>query len=59
MCVFLDFKFRYERKRINNVGEGLLILFFAFIAWGIYSTIVKKIGEWDYPTVEVTKRIHF
>lgn len=42
MCVFLGFKFRHERKRINNAGEGLLILFLAFIAWGIYFTIVKK-----------------
>mgnify|MGYP006964398066 FL=1 len=33
--------------------------FTAMISWGFYSAIIKKIGEWDYPTAAVTRRIYF
>lgn len=42
---------------LNPLGDGLA--FFAMISWGAYSALVKKIGEWDYPTVAVTRRIYF
>lgn len=29
------------------------------ISWGAYSALVKKIGEWDYPMIAVTRRIYF
>ena len=29
------------------------------ISWGFYFAIIKKIGEWDYPTAAVTRRIYF
>ena len=42
---------------LNPLGDGLAFL--AMISWGAYSALVKKIGEWDYPTVAVTRRIYF
>lgn len=42
---------------LNPAGDGLAFL--AMISWGAYSALVKKIGEWDYPTIAVTRRIYF
>lgn len=42
---------------LNPAGAGLAFL--AMISWGAYSALVKKIGEWDYPTIAVTRRIYF
>ena len=36
-----------------------MLAFTAMIYWGFYSAIIKKIGEWDYPTAAVTRRIYF
>ena len=36
-----------------------MLAFTAMISWGFYSAIIKKIGEWDYPTAVVTRRIYF
>ena len=36
-----------------------MLAFMAMISWGFYSAIIKKIGEWDYPTAAVTRRIYF
>ena len=43
--------------QLNPMGDGLA--FIAMISWGCYSTLIKKIGEWDYPTVAATRRIYF
>lgn len=42
---------------LNPVGDGLAFL--AMISWGAYSVLVKKIGDWNYPTVAATRRIYF
>lgn len=42
---------------LNPAGDGLAFL--AMISWGCYSAFVKKIGEWDYPVLAVTRRIYF
>lgn len=42
---------------LNPLGD--LLAFLAMISWGAYSAIVKKISEWDYPIVAVTRRIYF
>lgn len=42
---------------LNPVGDFLAFL--AMISWGAYSAIVKKIGEWEYPVIAVTRRIYF
>lgn len=42
---------------LNPAGDGLAFL--AMISWGCYSALVKKIGEWDYPVMAVTRRIYF
>lgn len=42
---------------LNPVGDGLAFL--AMISWGLYSALVKKIGDWDYLTVAATRRIYF
>lgn len=42
---------------LNPLGDGLAFL--AMISWGCYSALVKKIGEWDYPIIAVTRRIYF
>ena len=39
--------------------KGDMLAFMAMISWGFYSAIIKKIGEWDYPTAAVTRRIYF
>ena len=39
--------------------KGDMLAFTAMISWGFYSAIIKKIGEWDYPTAAVTRRIYF
>ena len=36
-----------------------MLAFTAMISWGFYYAIIKKIGEWDYPTAAVTRRIYF
>ena len=42
---------------LNPVGNGLEFL--AMISWGCYSALVRKIGEWGYPVIAVTRRIYF
>lgn len=42
---------------LNPFGDGLAFL--AMISWGAYSALVKKIGEWEYPMIAVTRRIYF
>lgn len=42
---------------LNPFGDGLAFL--AMISWGAYSAMVKKIGEWEYPMIAVTRRIYF
>ncbi len=42
---------------LNPLGDGLAFL--AMISWGFYSALVKKITEWNYPTIAVTRRIYF
>ena len=39
--------------------KGDRLAFTAMISWGFYSATIKKIGEWDYPTAAVTRRIYF
>ena len=41
---------------LNPLGDFLAFL--AMISWGAYSAIVKKIGEWEYPVIAVTRRIY-
>ncbi len=42
---------------LNPLGDGLAFL--AMISWGFYSALIKKITEWNYPTIAVTRRIYF
>ena len=35
------------------------LAFLAMVSWGFYSALIKKISEWDYPTIAVTRRIYF
>ena len=43
--------------RLNPLGDFLALL--AMFSWGIYSVILKKISEWEYPMVAVTRRFYF
>lgn len=42
---------------LNPAGDFLALL--AMISWGFYSALVKKIEEWNYPVIAVTRRIYF
>lgn len=42
---------------INPIGDVLAIS--AAITWAAYSVITKKIGEYGYGTIEITRRIFF
>lgn len=42
---------------LNPMGDGLAFL--AMISWGFYSALIRKIGELNYPTIAVTRRIYF
>ena len=46
-----------KNLQINPLGAGLAFL--AMISGGCYSALVKKIGEWEYPIVAVTRRVYF
>ena len=46
-------------KSLHLNPKGDMLAFTAMISWGFYSAIIKKIGEWDYPTAAVTRRIYF
>ena len=46
-----------KNLHLNPLGDGLAFL--AMISWGCYSALVKKISEWEYPTIAVTRRIYF
>lgn len=46
-----------ESFQLNPLGDFLAFL--AMISWGGYSAIVKKISEWEYPIIAVTRRIYF
>ena len=46
-----------KNLQLNPLGDGLAFL--AMISWGCYSALVKKIGEWEYPIVAVTRRVYF
>lgn len=48
---------REKNFHLNPLGDFLAFL--AMISWGAYSAIVKKIGEWEYPVIAVTRRIYF
>lgn len=37
-----------KNMQLNPLGDGLAFL--AMISWGCYSALIKKIGEWEYPT---------
>lgn len=41
----------------KSSGDGLAFL--AMISWGFYSALIRKIGELEYPTIAVTRRIYF
>lgn len=42
---------------LNPLGDGLAFL--ATVSWGFYSALIRKIGELEYPTIAVTRRIYF
>lgn len=42
---------------LNPLGDGLAFL--AMVSWGFYSALIRKIGELEYPTIAVTRRIYF
>ncbi len=42
---------------LNPMGDILTII--AALTWAFYSNIVNKIGEWNYPMIQVTRRIFF
>lgn len=46
-------------KSLHLNPKGDMLAFTAMISWGCYSAVIKKIGEWDYPTAAVTRRIYF
>lgn len=46
-----------KNLQLNPLGDGLAFL--AMISWGCYSVLVRKIGEWEYPVIAVTRRIYF
>ena len=46
-----------KNLQLNALGDGLAFL--AMISWGCYSALIKKIGEWNYPTIAVTRRVYF
>ncbi len=46
-----------KNLQLNPLGDGLAFL--AMISWGCYSALVRKIGEWEYPVIAVTRRIYF
>jgi drug/metabolite transporter (DMT)-like permease len=46
-----------KNLQLNPQGDGLAFL--AMISWGCYSALIKKIGEWEYPIVAVTRRVYF
>lgn len=46
-----------DRLHLNPLGDCLA--FFAMFSWGLYSVILKKISEWNYPMIAVTRRIYF
>lgn len=45
-----------KNLQLNPLGDGLAFL--AMISWGCYSALIKKIGEWEYPIVAVTRRVY-
>lgn len=46
-----------KNMQLNPLGDGLA--FIAMISWGCYSALIKKIGEFEYPIVAVTRRVYF
>lgn len=46
-----------KNMQLNPLGDGLAFL--VMISWGCYSALIKKIGEWEYPIVAVTRRVYF
>ena len=46
-----------KNMQLNPLGDGLAFL--EMISWGCYSALIKKIGEWEYPIVAVTRRVYF
>lgn len=47
------------QKSLNLNPLGDFLAFLAMISWGGYSAFVRKIGDWDYPVIAVTRRIYF
>lgn len=42
---------------LNPMGDGLAFL--AMVSWGFYSALIRRLGELEYPTIAVTRRIYF
>lgn len=47
------------QKSLNLNPLGDFLAFLAMISWGGYSAFIKKIGDWEYPVIAVTRRIYF
>ena len=46
-----------ENVQIHPAGDALAML--AAAVWAVYSTVIKKIGEFGYPTIQTTRRAFF
>lgn len=46
-----------DAVHLNPIGDVLALI--AAAAWGVYSVLCRKLGEYHYPTLEMTRHIFF
>ena len=46
-----------DAVRVNPIGDVLALI--GAIAWGVYSVLCRKLSEYNYPTLEMTRHIFF
>lgn len=44
-----------ERMQINPIGDVLALA--AAVAWGIYSVLIRRLGEFGYPSIAMTRHV--
>ena len=44
-----------EQVQVNPLGDGLALS--AAVAWGIYSVLIRRISEFEYPLIPMTRHI--
>ena len=47
------------KKFLRPLGTALVLALLAAVSWAVYSILLKQIGGFGFPTLQVTRRVFF